>query len=145
MATYLVLMIDNPLQKGLQYQLALPELRDCSGRPFHTDPLTILIPEKITPGDLVINEILFDPYPGGEDFVELYNRSAKALLLSDINIGNSSNSQVVSISHPYLILPGTYITLSPDPINLLKTTRLSRPDWLIKTDLAILWSTLPET
>jgi hypothetical protein len=134
-ANVFVLMLDNPLQKGTQYQLVLPELKDCSGRPFQIEPVTILIPEKIAPGDLVINEILFDPYPGGQDFVELYNRSAKALLLSDINIGNSLNSQVASISHPYLILPGTYITLSPDPINLLKTYQVDRPDWLLKNDL----------
>ncbi|MBK8502964.1 MAG: lamin tail domain-containing protein [Saprospiraceae bacterium] len=130
-----ILALDNPLQKGVQYQLSLSALKDCSGRPIKTDPLLISIPEKISPGDLVINEILFDPHPGGEDFVELYNRSAKALLLSDINIGNSSNSQVVRINRPYLILPGAYVTLSPNPINLQKTYRVFRPDWLIQTDL----------
>ena len=130
-----ILQLDHALQKGVQYQLSLPELKDCSGTPLKTDPLVILIPERILPGDLVINEILFDPYPGGEDFVELYNRSAKALQLSDISIANSNNSQIVSISRPYLILPGTYLTLSPDPINLQKTYQVSRPDWLVQTAL----------
>ena len=68
-------------------------------------------------GDLVINEILFDPGTGGTDFVELYNRSSKVLNLKDYSIANFDNDTIANIKpilDNYLLFPGEYVVLTAD-------------------------------
>jgi len=39
---------------------------------------------KIEPGEIVVNEILFDPFVGGSEFIELYNRSGRILPVNSL-------------------------------------------------------------
>ncbi len=64
-------------------------------------------------GDLVINEILFDPATGGSDFVEVYNRSSKVINLKDLFIANASGD-TVQLTQNYFLNPASYIVLTPD-------------------------------
>jgi Lamin Tail Domain/Bacterial Ig-like domain len=68
-------------------------------------------------GDLVINEILFDPGTGGTDFIELYNRSSKVLNLKDYSIANFDDDTIANIKpilDNYLLFPGEYVVLTAD-------------------------------
>lgn len=71
-------------------------------------------------GDLVINEILFDPATGGSDFVELYNRSSKVINLNDLMIANL-DADTVQFTQNYFLNPGSYVVLTPDS-NYQKST-----------------------
>jgi len=44
------------------------------------------LPEIPVQGDIIINEILFNPLSNGEEFLELYNRSSKILDLSGLKL-----------------------------------------------------------
>ena len=69
------------------------------------------------PGDLVINEILFDPGTGGTDFIELFNNSSKVLNLKDYSIANFDNDtidNIKTITVNYLLFPGDYVVLTAD-------------------------------
>lgn len=46
---------------------------------------TFLYPQA---NDIVINEVLFNPIDGDNDFVEIINRSTKTLCLKDLQSGN---------------------------------------------------------
>lgn len=63
-------------------------------------------------GDLVINEILFDPATGGSDFVELYNRSSKVINLNGLSVANFEDT--VLLTQNFFLDPGTYVVLTPD-------------------------------
>ncbi len=133
--TDLIIKLESPLQKGTSYELILDSLLDCSATNFSRQSLTILIPEKIEPGDLLINEILFDPYPGGDDFLEIYNASSKALQLSDLHITNTMTSQSVVIQRPFLIMPGTYVVICENARDLQSRYTVTRPEWVIENRL----------
>ncbi len=71
------------------------------------------------PGDLVINELLFDPGTGGTDFIELYNRSSKVLDLKDYSIASFDNdtiSNIKTITSNYVLMPGDYVVLTADSV-----------------------------
>jgi hypothetical protein len=73
--------------------------------------------EEPVPGDIVINEILFDPETGGSDFAELYNRSQKILDLENYSIANYDNGSIANlqtIADNYLLFPGEYVVLTAD-------------------------------
>lgn len=80
------------------------------------------LPEIPVPGDVVINEILFDPYTGGYDWVEVYNASDKLIDLKDWQLANFddtiANNKTVS-AHFYLT-PGTYAVLGKDSAFVLQ-------------------------
>jgi hypothetical protein len=68
--------------------------------------------------DLIINEILFDPYVSGGEFIEIYNRSLKTIDIMDFYIalrepysGKPGHSYLLSESH-YTIEPGEYLAVT---------------------------------
>lgn len=71
-------------------------------------------------GDLVINEILFDPVTGGSDFVELYNRSSKVINLNDLSM-TKYKGDTIQLTQNYLLNPDDYVVLTPDS-NYQKST-----------------------
>jgi hypothetical protein len=107
-----------PLDSGQIYTLEIDSLRDCAGN-FLRASLFVGLPDSALPGDVLINEILFNPYTGGFDFVEIANVSEKMLDLGDLNIGeifpNSDsifNFDRVSPAGS-LFLPGSLVCLTP--------------------------------
>jgi hypothetical protein len=92
------------------------------------------------PGDVVVNEILFNPPPGGADFVELYNRSEKMINLSTLLFANKNDGGNISAVYPIStnkrnFFPGDYIVVSADSSYLTKTWPKSDKSKLIQTAL----------
>lgn len=109
---------------GIIYTLTmLPDFSDCGGNfPAAALELQLAIPGIPVAGDVVINEVLFNPATGGSDFLELYNCSEKAFQIRDWVLTNtqsttSSGQRTISVSR--LFLPGEYLTLTPEPEDIL--------------------------
>jgi len=109
----LFLEFPSPLLDGLVYELSITSLSDLSGNLLSTTTELILSSQP-TIGELLINEILFDPYPEGEDFIELYNNSNKYLDLSSLVISNLDNEQSTIITTPLILRPFQYLAITPD-------------------------------
>lgn len=114
---FVELGLDKTLQRDIRYVLTVKNtLKDCQGTPLSiTDTIPIQLTEKAEFNDLVINELLFDPETGGSRFIELYNRSTKAIDLADIKIGDLSNSDIESVTTHYALLPRQYVALTESP------------------------------
>ncbi len=70
-------------------------------------------------GELVINEVLFNPLPGGKDYVEIYNRSANVFPLKDLFLASrdkeSQLTQIYSLAGgKYLLMPRSYVAVTKD-------------------------------
>lgn len=113
------LLISGVFDTNTVYCLQVNGLRDCPGNPIViTQEVCFGIPDEVAVGDLLINEVLFNPYTGGSDFVELYNKSDKILDLSAVLIGEFEevssiidDAEVISTAQR-LLLPGEYVAVT---------------------------------
>jgi hypothetical protein len=120
--TFVELIFAEPFAMGTIYELKIsPSVLNCAGRPvLEGTALSFGIPFPVEPNDIVINEILFNPYNNGNDFVEIYNRSTKIINLEDLRLGavrqtipNPPDTTLRDIiSSTKLIMPGTYMLLT---------------------------------
>ncbi len=75
--------------------------------------------------DLLINEVLFNPYPDGSDFVEIYNNSGHQIDLSELYLatrdGNKALKQISQVSETQQYLaPGAYLALTKSREGVLR-------------------------
>jgi hypothetical protein len=83
------LTLGTALQASQPATLTVQTATDCAGNA--SGPLqsaTFALPEAAVPGDVVINELLFNPRVSAVRFVELINRSTKFISLQGWQIGN---------------------------------------------------------
>ncbi len=132
------LTLNNPLSVSVVYTLTVTDtLQDCVG--IHIDyaiTKNFAIPQAAENFDVVINEILVDPTNTGEKFVELYNRSNKVIDIKQLELATLSGGLLSSVKEitpdGFLLFPGKYICISPDP-QKVKTEYLTlNPENFIK-------------
>jgi hypothetical protein len=116
-----ILYPEYPLLPGIIYRLdCQSELQDCSGAPeMISESIHIALPRDPVPGDLVINEVLFNPFPGGSDYVEVYNRSDRAVSLVGLSLGSIKFNPPSPPDTSYVSIIGECIMLMPDEYILL--------------------------
>ena len=135
--TEVILELAAPLQGSQLYTLTATSISDCSGN-LSPQPLTytFALPSVPEPGDVVINEILFNPRPNGADFVELVNRSSKYLNLQHWQLANTngdsiSNKKTITTGN-YVLAPGQYIVLTSSPDNIKMNYPAARQETFLR-------------
>ncbi len=115
------LLISGTFEENIIYCINVRNVKDCAGNFIDShNSVCFGIPLAAEQGDVVINEILFNPYTGGSDFVELYNLSDKIIDLNTIYIGeifegtDSIFNEDRVANTQLLLLPESYICLTPD-------------------------------
>lgn len=101
------------LDTAIVYTYVLDSLTDCSGN-RSMDSMDFVLANIPDSGDLIVNEILFNPYTGGYDFVEVYNNSEKYIDIYGWSISNESFYEDSILSH-HVIYPGEYLAISENP------------------------------
>lgn len=112
----LTLFYSKDFIEGLSYRLTIVEIADCMENKVSLTK-EFFLPEAIAFQDILINEVLADPFKGGVEFVEIYNNSQKALDLNSLSIGTVRESDGVVLlkkisNEPHLMLPSSYRLLS---------------------------------
>ncbi len=134
--TSISLMSSNPLSSEQEYTLTIDNIEDLEGNTIDNPiVITIQVAEPPSLGDLIINEILFDPYPTGEDYVELYNNSNKLLDLSGLMIRNADKSEEEMVLDGLRIAPKSYLALTEDKDALLELYTVIESEAIIEQDL----------
>lgn len=111
------------MQPSTIYTINLQNVGDCW---LNTTNLSgqFALPDVPLQGDLILNEILFDPLTGGSDYVELYNNSNKLFDLKDLVFANFANDSIanhkINIEH-FMLYPGDYVVFTEDSVQLKQT------------------------
>ena len=118
---YVGLIFDHGFTVGNVFTLLINGITNCVGNPVEADTrVQFGIPNEIAEGEILINEILFDPISPGMDYVELYNNTDKTFDLSMLMLGvikesfpNPADTTLKEITaDSRLFLPQTYVLLS---------------------------------
>lgn len=133
------LHLSQSLQKRKVYTLAVHGLEGCGLKTGVEDHVRFGLAEKADSLDVIINEILFNPYPGGHDFIELYNRSTKIIDVSKLQLANrDKNGNIFSMkpitSVSYYLFPKGYTVITTDREDLLKRYFCKDPGAIIQAN-----------
>lgn len=108
----------DPLERGVLYNLSLEAVYDCAGNSLQSaNHNSFALPEAGIAGDVVINELLFNPHPDGVDFVEVFNVSSKYISLNGWAIGSideDGNVQQSQLEQSSMMHPGQYLAFATD-------------------------------
>ncbi|MBA4055678.1 MAG: hypothetical protein C0490_13265, partial [Marivirga sp.] len=118
--TKLSLSLLREIQPALVYSVTAKMIYDCSGNSINTNVnhAEFGLPQTANQGDILINEILFNPRPLGNDFVEIVNVSSKFInlknwSLANIQSGSPANTETITYDD-FLLKPGGYLVLTED-------------------------------
>ena len=133
-----LLSLVDPMVVGEIYGLQYENIADCLGNSSSlSDTLFFALPELAQPGDLLINEILFNPVSGGVDFVEIYNPTDRVFNLADLEIANSDmaidETEVIDID--FLLFPKSYACFTEDKSDILERYEVEDPNTIFQTNL----------
>ncbi len=105
---------------NLSYDLNLNGVKDCAGNFMEegNNSIQVTVPGKPSKGDVIINEILFNPKPGGIDWIEIYNQTDKHLDMKGWYLAKDefpSKEQYYFLSEDhFLIKPYSFLVLTED-------------------------------
>ncbi|MDH6303510.1 hypothetical protein M2459_000557 [Parabacteroides sp. PF5-5] len=102
--------------------------------------------EKIEPGDVVFNELLPNPYTGGSEYIELYNRSGRSLSLAGLAIAIRKANGSLSTRYPLsgnipLLKEEGYLLLTKSMKDVMPFYNLLSPDVVYELSLPVLANT----
>jgi len=122
----LILSLTDRLEENIPYQIAVNNLRDCSGNLINSQANTAILtlPLLAEAGDVVLNEVLFNPRTGVPKFVEIYNQSAKYIdlngwKLANIADGEMANRRIVA-NERLIIEPFSFLVFTTDASVLIQ-------------------------
>lgn len=117
-----ILFFSQPFQTGMVYEVTVSiPFTDCMGHPIGSlHSRRFGFPDRTDSLDIVVNEVLFNPFLDGVDYVEVFNRSDKVLDLCELRLASRDEQtglleSIQSITtYPYLCFPDDYFVFSID-------------------------------
>ncbi|PWV54091.1 lamin tail domain-containing protein [Chitinophaga sp. S165] len=114
------LRLTTPLLQDTVYTVSISGILDCTGQEVTADgDVAFARVNTADSFDIVINEILYDPASGVPEFIEIYNRSRKAVDLSSLYMAKRKEDgeldDLIPLSDQHLLLlPGAYGAFTAD-------------------------------
>ena len=134
----LQVLFDNEVGGFHIWQIEIYGLEDCWG---NSTPGTIgnfSSIDEYQDGDLIINEVLFNPVTGGSDYVEIYNISDRNISIQDWFLANVEDGEVSDLSLitdlPKVILRNSYLVFTVDKIQVIDQYPFSVGSSIVELD-----------
>ena len=135
------LKLNTPLAANKVYTITARNVTDCAGNIIGSkNTARVGLSSTADSFDVVINEILFNPKPGGVDYVELYNRSQKIIDAKQLYIANRNTTNVISsiqqlTTESILLFPGDFLVITEDPQIVMQQYVTTNPDAFLLVNL----------
>lgn len=123
-ANQLSISLKSPAKSNQTYQIEIRGIQDCLGNEIPNQFFSIVLPDLPRFGDLIINEVLFNPRTGDPKFVEIKNTSHRFLnlegwALANRNSAGDADQKRIFGSQGLVLPPQSYLAITTD-LNALK-------------------------
>jgi hypothetical protein len=113
--TVILQFVENLAPSSI-YTLTLQNAADCW---INSQTLVgqFALTETPLAGEIIVNEILQNPYNGGQDWIELYNNSNKIFNLKNLQLANFDNDTIANfktVGTNFILKPGAFAVLGKD-------------------------------
>ncbi|MCU0472821.1 MAG: lamin tail domain-containing protein [Bacteroidales bacterium] len=130
----------SPLKRDVVYSLLISgDVTDFAGNSILRNSFRFGMPATTVKGDVVFNELLFNPFPDDPDYVELFNCSDKVIDASRIYLasvdprtGSTSEAKKITNEHR-CIIPGSFYVVTTDPGKVISRYTASDPEAIFIT------------
>jgi len=116
------LVFDRSFEKGVIYSLQVSGINDIAGNSPSELTKWTGIPEAAIPGDLVLNEVMFENADNSVEYIEIYNNSHKVINLKTTTFTTRKTDGSLNSGHQIatetLMAPRSYVALCSDPDSL---------------------------
>ncbi|MCU4177773.1 lamin tail domain-containing protein [Carboxylicivirga sp. N1Y90] len=129
--------LGQTLNDGTLYELHLNSLSDWADNDLIIEyPLKFRTTDSLELGDVLINEVLFNPHPDGVDFIELVNVSSKTINISDLYLAQLSDEGTIKqlfevCDKNRLLFPHDYLVLSEDSLLIQAQYQCENPNFFL--------------
>lgn len=119
-STVAVLFLNESLNSGQTYTVTVNDIPDIFGNKLDDASVsfTYYLIETAEPGDVVINEIMYDEPENYTEYIELYNVSNKAIDLAGWQQANDTATRNILTEEQKILPPNSHIAILPN-FNLL--------------------------
>ena len=121
----IAVVLNTAIDTGVVYTVTITGIADCEGNVQVADSTaTFILPFEADSGDFVINEVLFNPYTGGSDYVELVNVTDRPLnlkgwLLANFDEEDGLSNHKIMTEQIYTVEAGGYVLITEDTTDVM--------------------------
>lgn len=131
----IALQVNDTLRQGRVYRLGAAGTVDCSGNALRSDyTVPVGLAADPVPGNLVINELLYQPRTGGAEYVELFVQGATVdashLFLATRTSTGAFNTPKRLSETALFFYPDEYHVLTGDDTDVSNRYFVAHPAWL---------------
>lgn len=133
-----ILKLATPLAVGTIYELTIfDKITNCIHQlPNLQTTIKLGLAEAPTRGDVIINEVLFNPVTGGSDYVEILNISDKIVDIGSFTLANMQKTGAIrTISTSALLFPNQYVAFTPNRFQVASQYDVPDTAWIIENAL----------
>ncbi len=129
--------LQKPMMPGQIYTLSVQQILDCSGNEISVrNGCKAGLSQKAESGDIIFNEILFNPPPYGYDYLELYNRGPHIINCDDLfltgrDFNGNLKDPVRLATDGLTFFPGDYLLLTENADWVLQQYPMAAADRIL--------------
>ncbi|WP_017730179.1 lamin tail domain-containing protein [Nafulsella turpanensis] len=133
----ILLQLQEPLTAGESYTLVINNFTDCSGNLVTEASAEVVYPKAAEAGDVVLNEVMFDPVASSEEWVEIANASSQYINLKNWQLATFDGgirSTAVLSRNDLILSPNGFLVFTRDAQAVLSAFPQLPPEYLLEVE-----------